>query len=80
MRLAMVADSSRGRASAAATAMTKNPNTCPACVPVWTRLNASSMNTTEFSMISIDMSWSRTLRRVRNPIAPMAKSNDASAR
>ena len=35
---------------------------------------------TEFNMISIDMSWSKRLRRVRKPAAPIPKRTAASER
>ena len=59
-------------ASAAATAMMKKANICPVPVRNW-RLKATRVRVTAFSISSMLMSATMTLRRVRKPIVPIAK-------
>ncbi len=60
-------------ASAAATVITKNTITCPSIEPL-VRAKATNARLTAFSMSSIAMKMTMTLRRTSTPKAPIANS------
>src|SRR5690349_16740302 len=68
-------------ASAAATVMTKNTNTCPATPYCWA--NATNVRFTALSISSTHMNTMMTLRRINTPNTPItnntAEKNSASA-
>src|SRR3954471_19104223 len=59
-------------ASAAATVMTKNTNTCPATPYVWA--NATNVRFTALSISSTHMKMMIALRRVSTPMTPIVNS------
>src|SRR5215510_4642415 len=70
-------------ASAAATVMTKNTNTCPVIRPPYRCANAMKVRLTAFSINSTHMNTMIALRRMSTPTTPItnstAEKNSASA-
>src|SRR5207253_3187170 len=66
-------------ASAAATVITKKTITCPSIEPRL-RASATKVRLTAFSMSSIAMKMTMTLRRTSTPMAPIANSTALSPR
>src|SRR5207244_6349860 len=66
-------------ASPAATVITKKPRTCPSIDPRL-RASATKVKLTAFSISSIAIKMTMTLRRMSTPTAPIAKSAALSPR
>src|SRR5207249_42684 len=66
-------------ASAAATVITKKTITCPSIEPRL-RASATKVRLTAFSMSSIAMKMTMTLRRMSTPVVPIANSTALSPR